>query len=388
MAGIRWTRLNGYKLILSDTIYTTRAWKILANAYNQKKDSSTFLLYGQDGIGRWVYAISFAALLNCEQPVEEENGTQPCGACRNCMNIFHLNFDGLKIAVPIPPHENKLENAIDLTNEYLETKKEEPYAILTSTRSTNIPIALAREIKKNLSLLSVKNQVRIVIFYQMEKMNKASADALLKMIEEPPERTVIILIADKPDSLLPTIQSRAQKIKIPENSPERIKEYLLEHYEVTENRADLLSKISEGSIGRAIEMLDVDTDDELSKRSVYFLIFKSLFLESGADTLSHMNDLLSLRDKSEILRLLLLWQLLIRDCANYSVTNNTDDIINIDFSTEIAKLAVYFQTAQLAAEMAEAIKITLADLERNVHIQGSLMALGLKLRSSIRSTQN
>lgn len=141
--------MNGYKLILLDKIiYPTRAWSILTNAYKQEKSSATFLLYGVDGSGRWLHAVAFTALLNCENVQDSGTVVFPCSECRNCRNIFHLSFDGLKIAVPIPPHENKVDLAIDYTNEAVEVKRQEPFAILTSAKSTNIPISLAREIKK------------------------------------------------------------------------------------------------------------------------------------------------------------------------------------------------------------------------------------------------
>ena len=191
--------------------------------------AGTYLFYGDEGTGRWFTAISLAALLNCEQPEKDSelnNISVPCGKCRNCLNIFALNHESLKLIIPIPPHENKLDKAIDLTNEVIAQKREEPFGILTSSTSTNIPIALAREVKKNLALKAPSGIKRVVIFYKMEKMLSASADALLKIIEEPPEDSILILICSKPDDLLPTIQSRAQKIKIEKNRLEDIEHYL------------------------------------------------------------------------------------------------------------------------------------------------------------------
>ena len=370
---------------LDNLIYSSKAWNILSRAYTHKKNSSTYLFYGKEGSGRWLHAIAFTALLNCESVQNEKSIVKPCGSCRNCMNIFNLNFDALKIAVPIPPHENKLDKAIDLTLETIQIKKDEPFALLTSERTTNIPISLAREIKKNLSMRHDKGLIRVVLFYKMELMQKASADALLKMIEEPPVDTVIILIADKPDSLLTTIQSRSQKVMIPKLSAESIKQYLLEKYDCREQDATLVSKISEGSLGSALQLLASMDENEKGQREIYFQIYKSLFAGDGADILENMNSLLSLRDRSETLAMLNLWQIFIRDSANFAVTQDENEICNIDFKNEIREISRYFSSARLAIKMSEAIKITLADLQRNVHIQGALMALGLKLKNHIQT---
>jgi DNA polymerase-3 subunit delta' len=296
-----------------------------------------------------------------------------------------LNFEGLKITLPIPPHENRLEKAIELTSNYIDEKRQEPFRILSSSRSVNIPIAFAREIKKSLSLKAGSDITRVVIFYQMEEMKFTAADALLKMIEEPPADTIIILICDNPESLLPTIQSRSQNIKINSNSTDDIQSYLIDNYELTETKASLLSNISEGSIGRALELVDVHDESQRARRSEMFLVFKSLFNETGGETLAHMNDLLNFRDRSETMELLRLWQLLIRDCSRYAVMRNENEIINIDFKTDIIALSQNFPSADISTEMTSNIKNTLADLDRNVHIQGALMALALKLKKNIKT---
>jgi len=368
-------------------IYKNRSWSILANSFKQNRKSGTYLFFGPKGIGRWQTAVLYTALLNCESPRTDDTDRQypqPCGECRNCKNILNLNFEGLKIALPIPPHENKMEKAIELTSEYIDEKRQEPFKILSSSRSVNIPITFAREIKKSLSLKAGTDITRVVIFYQMEEMKFAAADALLKMIEEPPADTVIILICDNPESLLSTIQSRSQNIKIDSNSIDDICTYLIENYGLTEIKASLLSKISEGSIGRALELIEVQDDTKKARRSEMFLIFKSLFNESGGETLSHMNDLLNFRDRSETMGLLRLWQLLIKDCSRYAVTQSEDEIINIDFKTDIIALSQNFPTGDISIEMISTIKNTLADLDRNVHIQGALMALALKLKKNIK----
>jgi len=359
---------------------------VLSRSFMVNKIAGTYLFYGEDGIGRWQTAICFAALLNCEQPKiidEEQKLAVPCRECRRCHNIFNLNFEGLQCAVPIPPHNNKLDKAIDFTNEVLAMKRKEPFRIIKAASSINIPIAVAREIKKTLSLKATQGIKRAVIFYQMEKMKTSSADALLKLIEEPPEDTVVILIASKPDALLPTIQSRSQKIKIDKNRPQDIENYLVKIYEMSPQRAKLLSKISKGSLGRAIDMIETTPGEAESKRAVIFLLFKSLFVDKSPDTLTHMNEVLNFRDRGEAEELLRLWQLLVRDGANFAVSNDANEIINIDFSVEIQNLAAYFSRPRLAPDMVEHIKNTLADLRRNVHIQGALMALALRLKSVI-----
>jgi hypothetical protein len=96
-----------------------------------------------------------------------------------------------------------------------------------------------------------------------------------------------------------------------------------------------------------------------------------------------MADLLSAKDRGEAEHLLQLWQSLIRDCAHYALTGSESEIVNIDFSSEVQKLSLFFADSQVASRMVEDIKTTLADLRRNVHIHGALIALALRLRSHL-----
>ena len=374
------TRLNGLELTPSDKIiFQSRAYQVLAKSFKNDHVAGAYLFYGPEGVGRWPTAITFAALLNCENVQNIDDIPTPCGECRNCRNIYNLSYESLKIALPIPPHENKEDKAMELTGEIIAEKKAEPFSLLSSAGSTNIPISIAREIKKNLAMRAPKDQKRVVIFYQMEKMKTASADALLKMIEEPPPDTVIILISVKPESLLPTIQSRSQKIKIDRIPTGLIEDYLRTNYEVSEKRLQLAARISSGSLGAALAMIG-DDDDSSSGRSVHFLIFKSLFNESNPDTIEVMNEMINWRDKGEVEAMLKLWQSLLRDCNAFAFKNDEEDIVNVDFKAEIIKLAPRFTSAELGLAMIAEIKNSLADFRRNVHIQGAMTALVLKLK--------
>jgi len=365
----------------------SKAWSILSRSFKTGRVASTYLFHGKEGLGQWPLAISFAALVNCPEPVktsDENHPFYPCGECRNCRNIFALNYEGLHFVVPVGPSK-KFSDVIDMTNEFLEVKREEPLRLTSASTTLNVPIDMAREVKKKLSLRGGEGVTRVAVFYRMELMLTASADALLKLIEEPPPNTIIILTADRPESLLPTIQSRSQCIKMDRVSPELIATYLKDKYEVSEKKAMLLARISEGMPGRAVEMIETDEDDDNSGRAIGFLLFKSLFMESAPGAVSLITEMVNDRNRSGAVELLRLWQSLIRDCAYHAVTDDREELVNIDFAAEIPRLAGYFSDSKLAGEMTADIKNTLADFRVNVHIQSALVALALKLVKKIKA---
>ncbi len=364
-----------------------KAWSVLARSHSSRRVASTYLFYGREGVGSWALAIEFAALLNCQNPLvdsEDEAVCYPCGDCQPCRSIRALNYEGLQFVVPIATHKNSGE-AIDLTNEVLDIKRNEPFAFHESSKQTQIPIARAREIKKSLATKAIPGMTRIVLFYQMEKMRASSADALLKLIEEPPPNTVIILTSKRPEGLLPTIQSRAQKIRLERLPEAAVVDYLQSRYEMSEDRAKLVCRISDGVLGKALRLDASNDSDDAERRAGGLALFSALFHESGPDMVAQMNELINYRNRAEVEELLRLWQALIRDCARYAITSEEDDLINIDFGNEIRQMAGAFSSTGLAGRMVSHIKNTLADFPRNVHIQPALVALALKLKTEISS---
>ncbi len=366
------------------TQFQPRAWSILARSYASKRVAGTYLLCGPDGCGRWPLAITFAALLNCETPVTDaDNVMHPCGECRNCRVVFGLNHEGLYFALPLPPHKNS-DQAVEQTSAVLDMKRHEPFGLLDSTASLTIPIDVSRQIKRSVASRASDGVFRMVIFYQMERMRPEAADALLKLIEEPPPRTVIMLAAEKAERLLSTIQSRSQKIVLQASPFDAVAAYLTDRYDLSEKKAALLARISEGNVGRAVEMADADDDGDSSRRAVGFRLFKSLFDDRMPDTVSHVVDSIGERNRGEAEHLLYLWQSLLRDCNTLAVTGDDTQVVNIDFTSELRRLSDHFNDPRLVARAAENIKITLAHFRRNVHIHGALAALVLKVKSDIR----
>ncbi len=369
------------------TAFQPQAWTILSRSFQTDHIAGTYLFSGPDGSGRWALAISLAALLNCEQPVEQENPDNktfitPCGECRNCRLIFNLSFEGLLYAIPLPPHK-KEEETIDLTNQALDIKRHEPFAILSSTSNRLISIDVARQIKKRLAGKAPAGIRRVVIFYQMERMLTASADALLKLIEEPPPDTILILIAEKPELLLPTIQSRAQRIKVRSTPPEVVKHYLQSQYDLTDIKTTLLARIAQGIPGRAIAMATQDREEEPFQREEAFALFVSLLEDSPPQAVARLMTLIGDRNRGAAMELLRYWQIFLRDCTGIAILKSDEGIVNIDLQESLTRLAPYFASPETAISMTTHIKNTLADLRLNVHIHGALAALVLRMKSAM-----
>jgi DNA polymerase-3 subunit delta' len=114
----------------------------------------------------------------------------------------------------------------------------------------------AGEIIKKLSLKSFESDFKIMIIWLPEKMHQATANKLLKMIEEPPEKTLFLLVSDEPDKVIPTILSRCQLIRIPGFTKNEIRDFLVRKYNTDVNKSSEIAGVANGNIIRAVELLE------------------------------------------------------------------------------------------------------------------------------------
>lgn len=374
--------------------------KILLGSLNSGKVASTYLFYGDDGVGKWRMALSLAALLNCEKPARDTDGKviDACGICRNCRQIAGFNFPEMLFALPLPPHKND-EEYTELFLEFLRTKKTEPYHIITDARQLTIPIDAAREIRRKCAIRPPAGSKRVVLFYRMEKMLQASADSLLKLIEEPPPETIIILTANSPGNLLPTIQSRSQKIRFaPVSFPETVA-YLTKHYSISEEIAAVAARLGRGSIGKALNYLPLPTDSEqpeseevsktaetaISFRQKSFLMFKGLFSKDTPAALDTIDNLLKSNDRGDVERVLEQWQSFLGDMISVRY-GNQDGVVNSDFVHDIEGFSAKIYDSDLFSRLTEEIKLTVLGLRRNTHPRLAIAALAIRMRRLINQS--
>ncbi len=345
--------------------------------------ASTYLFYGSDGFGKWSTAIAVTALVNCEQPLTgDDTGLtiDACGECRNCRQILNLSFGEFHIAVPIPPHKTETD-ANDLTLEYIKQKKQEPYRIITSNRQLTIPINIARAIKRKTALKPPENITRVILFYQMERMLLSSADSLLKLIEEPPPETMIILTARDPEELLPTIQSRAHKVAFKPIAVSGIVDYLKSKYKISEEKATFYAGLSGGSIGQALNF--IDEDDKSSLRETSFLTFKEIFNKDNPSAVAIVDEFINPNNRGEVELVLSFWQSFLADIILAKFGKDSAGLVNVDFKAELEKLSTKILNAEDFSDALENIKKLTLSIKRNVHIRPAMADFILDLKKHI-----
>ena len=152
------------------------------------------LLQGRRGIGKLDFAMRLTQSLLCEQPLSDH---APCGHCQSCNWFQQNNHPDFRLLEP-----DDVESSAD----------EESSGPSKATKKTQIAVDQIRELGDFLGLSSHRSGLRIILLHPAEALNLASANALLKMLEEPPGDVLFLLVTHQPQRLLPTIRSRCNVI--------------------------------------------------------------------------------------------------------------------------------------------------------------------------------
>ncbi len=205
----------------ADVIGNASVAKVLSSMADSGRVAHAMLMYENEGCGALALALAYVQYLNCSNP----SGGDSCGECPSCRQMSKLIHPDVHFVFPV----NKGPKTSDdkpVSESYIKYWRElaiaNPYfveadlqrAIGIESKNGLIAVAEARSIINKLSLTSVADGYKAVIFYLPEKMNQETANRLLKMVEEPPEKTVFIFITHAPEKVLQTIFSRCQSIRV------------------------------------------------------------------------------------------------------------------------------------------------------------------------------
>lgn len=249
----------------------------LIRSVQEHRVSHAQLFLGPVGSGNLALALAYAQYIACENKQPEDS----CGECPSCKKYAKLIHPDLHFVYPVNKTEDEKKDVTSDT--FLETWrsiiKENPYidinewniALGIEQKLTIINVEEADLILKKLSLKSFEGGYKILIMWMPERMNIASANKLLKIIEEPPDKTLFLLVANNHEELLPTIISRLQLIKISRFQDEDIIETLQNRYSLNHERAKRVAFLSDGSMLAAIEMAKMEGEDAENEFLDYFI---------------------------------------------------------------------------------------------------------------------
>ncbi len=294
-----------------------RVKKLLRKMLTAGRVPGAMLFTGEEGIGKKLFALELARALNCRHL----QGVEACGTCPVCKRISHFNY----------PQSDDADDWIPI----IRTDHGDVGMVVAPKRV--LRVEQMRQIEVEANFRPFEGKARVFLIDDADKLNDASSNALLKVLEEPPATSHIILITARPAMLLPTILSRCQAIRFSPLSVEEIEQHLLSNKLAAGGEARLLARCASGSIGRALKE---DVESYKGHRETMLQVLRALAVTGEVTKLLRgaeaMNEARYKEDYEFRLELL---ETLIRDALILSVGASEEQIVNEDLLPELRIIA-------------------------------------------------
>ncbi len=237
---------------LSDLADQDRARAVAASWFTSGRIPHAILLSGAGGTGKRRFALQLAKAMLCS-----EGDPFSCDHCPTCRKVDSLQHPDFHTAMPLPPRRGKREASPEVLRDAV---VEYIGGGATPPSNANIAVEHLRQLQKELSYSPTESPRKVGMIFAAERMHPAGANSLLKILEEPPARVILVLVATAPERLLPTILSRCQRLTLGPISAEGICRQL-ELEGVVGERLQLAVRMSAGSIHRARQVVGGEFDE-------------------------------------------------------------------------------------------------------------------------------
>lgn len=277
----------------SDVVGQATAKEHLLGMWQQNHLPHALMICGQEGTGGLPLALALAQYLLCSQ----KGASDACGQCANCGKVAKMEHADLHFSFPTIKDSDKKKEALsdNYIKEFRKLIRQQAYSttfdwlqyINAENKQGNISAEECRVIIEKLSLKAYEGGQKIMIIWRPEYFGK-EGNILLKLIEEPPADTVLIMVAESAESILPTILSRVQLIRLLPLSPVQISNELVRSLQVDEAKAKQLGLIADGSFSAALSLLEHIENDFFPMARQWF---NMMFTHNGIGLSKFVEDL-------------------------------------------------------------------------------------------------
>lgn len=285
----------------------------LKDAINNERVSHAQLFIGEEGFGVLPLALAYA-----KEILKRENESA-------AQKVEHLNHLDLHFSFPVFTEKN---NSLSqrLFEDFRKMILDNPYSSINNWNdlldAQNKQFLISADevdsLNQKFSLKSFEGGTKILIVWRVDKMNVTAANKFLKFLEEPPKKTIILLLAEKIDTILPTILSRCQAVEVPRIDDESLAETIHNKFEISNEKLNEIIHQSQGNYNTALQLLNSDeTADE----------FESLFID-------WVRNAFMAKKKPEVLKNIIFWG------RNISSWNREKQKSFLDFCSEMFRLAL------------------------------------------------
>jgi len=375
--------------------------RILRTAVSTDRLAHAYLFTGPEGTGKESVAFELAKLVNCGQV---RNGASPeaCGRCESCRMIDDFMHPNVEYVFPVESvlleqsdpskAENKrIAEARERYEALIEKKKRNPFFTPSMDRSMGILTDQVAALQQKASFMPPEGGKKVFIVSQPEKLLTAAANKLLKLLEEPPEHVLFILVTSRPESVLPTIRSRCQVLKFPRIRPADMELWLSSaHAQLGEETRRFIVNFSRGNLGTAAELAATagESGDDtfaglaIRNRAVEFL---RIVLSPGRldEAVSETETIAKNLGRQEIVSLLGALLLFFQDINHRRIDPSWDALNNPDLAEPVDRFVRNFSAPDFHA-LSKVTEETIRTIQRNGNPLLTLGAFTIRLKRLLR----
>lgn len=348
---------------------------LLERALASRRLPPTWLLAGPEGTGTWALGMALAQALLCTQPTP-----WGCGKCASCQRVLSFSHSDLLVLFPFPTGGGSGKAKTNFQQEYaealFEAKRANPLNSVSDLpnfelRNRYIPVERATELLNWASLKPSEGAHKVAFIFEPELFASTVTDKLLKLTEEPPADTSLILVSHRQDLLPPTIRSRARLVRTLRSGPRQLEAFLVKEGHAAPAAA-AAARSSRGLVEYALGLIEREAEGNREEEALGLL--SGLLANNGA-ALTALNDWQWKGARERVGAYLDVWALLIRDVSCSQVSGAVLATPPGELAGRLSGLADPRRAEKALAE----IRRTQRALGTHVHLGVAISALSSKL---------
>ena len=371
-------------MLFREVIGQQKIKKRLVDSFNQGRVPHAQLFSGVEGNGKMALALAYAQYINCANRSDSDS----CGACASCVKYAKLEHPDLHFVFPIVKKSSSSATSDYYIKDWRAYLLETPYISINGwvnrlNAENKQPQIYADEsvsIVNKLSKRAYEADYKVMIIYSPERMNVTCSNKLLKLIEEPAPKTLILMVTDTPEDIITTILSRCQNIAIPPIKADAMSQALMDRDSVDADSAKRIGRMASGSYIRAQEMLVQDANEQYNFenfRSLMRLAFKKDVLG-----LKLWSDDMSKRGREQQKHFFIYAQHVVRESFMANFRNEELSYVSPVETEFISKFAPFTNEGNVTAMLGQ-MEQAQFHVERNVNSKMIFFDLALKFTALV-----
>ena len=373
---------------LKNIIGQQKIKKQLIKTVKEGRISHSQLFLGPEGSGNLALAIAYAQYICCTN----KNNDDSCNECPSCTKYQKIIHPDLHFVFPVNTTQAIIKDPVsdDFIGKWRESIIENPYLALNQwydvigieNKQGLINIFESKAILRKLNLKSFESDYKIMIIWHPEKMNAAAANKLLKLFEEPPAKTIFLLVSDSTDQIIPTILSRSQIVKIPKIENNELATYIKEIFKLDDKKIEEIINLSDGNYSKTLEIIN-NSEEYENNLEKFIQLMRLCYGKKILEILEWIDDMVSTGRERQ------------KKFLDYSLAIIRKNLLLSLNQTEIAYLTAkesdfskkfhLFINDSNASQITNEINKAYTDIERNAYCRIVFLDLSFKLIKLIRN---